>query len=119
MPALFTNLALGLLAMQVMAGPLADSKAHRRHHARHARRACRVRPSAIASAGLIGGGGNGGVPVYVSESGVSLVDSASATTSDANEYLTGEQYSRCGFDLVLMIRYIDRFCCTYHFHRPQ
>jgi hypothetical protein len=101
MPALFTNLALGLLAMQVMAGPLADSKAHRRHHARHARRACKVKPiagpSAVASANAgFGAGGNGSVPIYVSESGVSLVDSASASASSASEYTTGRLLSMAG-----------------------
>lgn len=100
MPAFFTNIALGLLAMQVMAGPLADANAHkaqhRRHHARHARRACKARPAASASASLIGSGsgtsnGNGTetVPVYVSESGVSLVESSASKIG--NEYAaTGE-----------------------------
>lgn len=91
MPSVISYSAIALLAMQAMAGPAHPPHGHRRHHARHGKRACRARASqaAIPEYGL--GTDNGTVPIYISESAISI-DSASTSQIGNGNAATGKSF---------------------------
>jgi len=91
MPSVISYSAIALLAMQAMAGPAHPPHGHRRHHARHGKRACRARASqaAIPEYGL--GADNGTVPIYISQSAISI-DSASASQIGSGNAATGKSF---------------------------
>jgi hypothetical protein len=79
--------------MQAMAGPALPPHGHRRHHARHGKRACRAKsPHSAAGQGYGAGNGNGTVPIYISESAISM-ESASASQIGSEHAATGKSLS--------------------------
>jgi hypothetical protein len=89
MPSVISYSAIALLAMQAMAGPAHAPHGHRRHHARHGKRACRAKASQAAGQGYGVEAGNGTVPIYISESSISI-DSASASQIGSGNAATGK-----------------------------
>jgi len=92
MPSVISYSAIALLAMQAMAGPAHTPHGHRRHHARHGKRACRAKTTQAAGQGY--GGveiANGTVPIYISESAISI-DSASVSQIGSGNAATGTSF---------------------------
>jgi len=90
MPSVISYSAIALLAMQAMAGPAHPPHGHRRHHARHGKRACRAKHTQAAGQGYGGvEAANGTVPIYISESAISM-DSASTSQIGSGNAATGK-----------------------------
>ena len=92
MPSVISYSAIALLAVQAMAGPAQPPHGHRRHHARHGKRACRAKHTQAAGQGYGGiEAANGTVPIYISESAISI-DSASVSQIGSGNAATGTSF---------------------------
>ena len=96
MPSVISNLAIAVLAMQAMAGPAHSPHGHRRHHARHGKRACRAKAPHGVGQGH-GAAGNGSVPIYVSESAISMDSASSMASASASQI--GSENAATGMSL--------------------